>query len=110
MANVVEDDDSDVVRDGHRLRVSLAFMDAQQRAVATRTLGRDKDDAFEIDDALAQRIFDARAAYRARISAGMHRHRVAPEPPDNVSDGEQRDARTDAYLAMKRRLSNAWKR
>jgi hypothetical protein len=105
--NVVETDD-DVVPDGHAVRVSAMFMDAQQRMVAARARGR--HDAFEIDDALAQKIFDARAAYKARIGAGMHRFRVVTELPGDVADGEQRDARTDAYLAMKRRLSNAWKR
>jgi hypothetical protein len=70
-------------------------------------VGCGRDDPYEIDDELAQRIFDARAAYKARIGAGMHRFRVVTEPPGDVADGEQRDTRTDAYLAMKKRLHTA---
>jgi hypothetical protein len=103
--NVVETDDG-IVPDKHSVRVTLPLMDSQQPMVAARTRGQ--GDAFEIDDALAQRILDARENYRQRISAGMHRHRVAPEPGDVTGDGEG-DPRADAYFAMKKGLSGAWK-
>jgi hypothetical protein len=107
--NVVDDEDDDVVPDKHALRVGLPFMDGLddvQRAVA-----RDTADPYEIDDELAERIFDAREAYKARIGAGMHRHRV-PTPvsdEDDMADSDDTDRRAAAYDAMKKRLSGAWK-
>jgi hypothetical protein len=106
--NVVETDD-DVVPDGGAVRVRLSLMDGVddvQRAVM-----RDTADPYEIDDELAERIFDAREAYKARISAGMHRHRV-PTPvsdEDDMADSDDTDRRAAAYDAMKKRLSGAWK-
>src|SRR6266568_78052 len=131
--NVVEDDD--VLRDGERLRVPVSFMDAATKEVIDDLRRRNpprpppsQTDAFEIDDGLAQRIFDARAAYKARISAGMHRHRVAlepdtgdahkerrsdsappssPPPPhgDLIADAELR--RAQAYAQFRQRLNTA---
>jgi hypothetical protein len=106
--NVVETDD-DVVPDGGAVRVRLPLMDGVddvQRAVM-----RDTADPYEIDDELAERIFDAREAYKARISAGMHRHRV-PTPvsdDDDMADSDDTDRRAAAYDAMKKRLSGDWK-
>jgi hypothetical protein len=103
--NVVETDD-DVVPDKHSVRVTLPFMDSQQREVFARTRGR--GDPYAISDEQRQRVADAREAYKARISAGMHRHRVPPTPSDNVADGEA-DPRAVSYDAMKKRLSSAWR-
>ena len=48
--NEVDDDDSDVVADGHGLRVPVRFMDSQQRMVAAAT-GHAVEDADDADDA-----------------------------------------------------------
>jgi hypothetical protein len=111
---VIELDDDEPVPPNCSLRVALPFMDgldAVQRAVARDTANSNDEDPYEIDDELAERIFDARAAYKARISAGMHRHRV-PTPvsdEDDVADSDDTDRRAAAYDAMKKRLSGAWK-
>jgi hypothetical protein len=86
--NVV-DDDGDVVRDGHKLRVPVELMDGNQRATAEAA-------------AQVQRVRDARRVYLAELGRGMHRHRVTP---DDVADGEPADRRPAAYQKMKERLS-----
>jgi hypothetical protein len=87
--NPIDDEDFDgVVPDGYAVRVSAMLMDSVDSV--QRAVMRDTADPYEIDDALAQRIFDARAAYKARISAGMHRHRVALEPDTGDAHKERR--------------------
>src|SRR2546430_9565656 len=111
---VIELDDDEPVPPNCSLRVALPFMDgldAVQRAVARDTANSNDEDPYEIDDELAERIFDAREAYKARIGAGMHRHRV-PTPvsdEDDMADSDDTDRRAAAYDAMKKRLSGAWK-
>lgn len=86
---LLDDDERRVVPDGGRLTVPLRLMDGAGRA----------SDRFNISDAQAQRVLDAREAFRARLSAGMERHRLPPTPGDGESD-----PRVAAYLNMKRRL------
>jgi hypothetical protein len=128
---LIDLEDDEPVPPGCSLHVSTMFMDAEQRAVfsdsgyAISDEDEDEDEdqdedegegdgdgdgEYEITDADRQRVLDARVAYIARISAGMHRHQVTETADDNVVDGEDFDPRRAAYDAMKRRLSNQWKR
>ena len=118
--NEVDDDDSDVVADGHGLRVPVRFMDSQQRMVAAATghAVEDADDAddaddnnpYLVDDEQLEHGKDAYAARSHRLSAGMHRHRVpTPVSDDDMADSDDTDRRAAAYDAMKKRLSGAWK-
>jgi hypothetical protein len=122
--NVVDDEDFDgVVPDKHALRVALPFMDGLddvQRAVMRDTCevdddaaddDADDDNPYPVSDAQRGRVEDARAAFKQRLSAGMHRHRV-PTPvsdDDDMADSDDTDRRAAAYDAMKKRLSGAWK-
>jgi hypothetical protein len=87
--NVVDDGDG-VLRDGQRLRVPVQWMDG-----ATADA-----DPYAISDAQRERVADAYAAFKDRLSRGMHRHRIAFDT--EMADGEDR-ARA-AYDAMKKRL------
>src|SRR4051812_12097286 len=91
---IIELQDDEVVPPGCKLRVSTVFMDSTQKQVM-----RDSD-PYPITDEQVQRCVDAREAFKARLSRGMHRHQVTE--PGAAADGD--DPRAVAYGAMKRRL------
>jgi hypothetical protein len=84
---------------GCSLRCPVQFLDSEQRAVKRATA-----QPYAVSDAQHQRVADAYEGYKARLGAGMERHRVAPEPAADVADGEDFDHRAAAYDAMKKRL------
>jgi hypothetical protein len=81
------DDDDEVIADRGKVSVPLTMMD-----------GRNDQQHFAISDSDVQRVLDARASYKDRISFGMRRHRVKTETRDA-------DPRLAAYNAMKARLT-----
>ena len=97
--------DDAVCPPGCTLRTPLRFLDHQQRAVKQAAAN-----PYAISDEQVQKVADAYAAFKERVGAGMRRHHVPIDVPDDLADGEDPDPRAVAYGAMKKRLGKKRKR
>ncbi len=104
-------DGKEIVEDGERISIGVMLMDAQQKAVADKTVVFDtvghKPGGMVLTDADKKKREQPYRDYDAVLAA---RWRSSP-PPIIPTEAKRSigDARSDAYEAYQERVSNAWR-